>query len=180
MLLSRFPPQPAHESSRKATIGFIPDGPEGIRQTLNLMKSLVRKYKAFLPIRQLAVQITNHLPNKDWRQEAAAIQSWVRNNIRYVRDITDVETLHTPEAILQIRAGDCDDHATLTASLLESIGHPTGFFALGFAPNEYDHVYAITRIGKWYAAPWLSVETTEPVGIGWRPTGVVSTMVVFN
>lgn len=172
MLLTRFPL--AHE--QKASLGFLPDGPEGIQQTLNLMKSLVRKYKAFLPIRSLSVQLTQNVRAKDWRGEVAAIQSWVQNNIRYVKDITDIETLHTPEAMLAIRAGDCDDQATLTAAMLEAIGHPTGFVAIGFSPGEYDHVYAITRLGE----AWLSVETTETVGIGWRPPGVVGTMVVFN
>ena len=178
MLLSRFPPQPAQhpQHERKSTIGFIPDGPEGIQQTLNVMKGLVRKYKAFLPLRNLAVQMTQHLASKDWRGQVGAVQSWVQRNIRYIKDITDIETLSTPEVMLQIRAGDCDDQATLTATLLESIGHPTGFVAIGFTPGEYDHVYAITRLGE----AWLSVETTEPVGIGWRPAGVVSTMVVFN
>jgi transglutaminase-like putative cysteine protease len=177
MHLTRFPlPHEQKPPTQKSSLGFLLDGPEGIRQTLNVMKSLVRKYKAFLPLRNLAVSIVQNVGGKDWRGQAGAIQNWVQRNIRYVKDITDIETLSTPEALLQIRAGDCDDQATLTATLLESIGHPTGFVAIGFAPDEFDHVYAITRLGE----AWLSVETTEPVGIGWRPDGVVSTMVVFN
>ena len=172
MQLTRFPL--AHKES--ASLGFLPDGAIGVQQTLNLMKSLVRKYKAFLPLRTLAVQIVQNVQGKDWRGEIVAVQNWVQNNIRYVKDITDVETLHSPDIMLNVRAGDCDDQATLVAALLEAIGHPTGFVAMGFSPGEYDHVYAITRLGN----SWLSVETTEPVGIGWRPPGVVSTMVVFN
>lgn len=173
MFLTRFP---TPRQPDKSSLGFIPEGPEGIQQTLNVMRGLVRKYKTALPIRNLAVHATQSVAPKDWRGEIQAVQDWVKNNIRYVKDVTDVETLHTPETLLQIRAGDCDDQATLTASLLESIGHPTGFVAIGFAPNEFDHVYAITRLGE----SWLSVETTEPVAIGWRPEGVVSRMVVFN
>lgn len=160
----------------KSSLGFIPEGPAGIAQTLRIMGSMVMKYKTMLPVRNLAVQITSGLAGKDWRGEVQAVQDWVKSNIRYVRDIRDVETLHTPDVILQIRAGDCDDQSTLVATLLEAIGYTTGFVAVGFAPNEYDHVYAITRVGK----GWLSVETTEPVAIGWRPDGVVSRMVHYN
>lgn len=164
-------PQP-----EKASLGYVPDGKEGTVQTLKLMRGIVRKYKTSLPIRTLAVQITNDLAGKDYYGEVAAIQSWVKNNIRYVRDIKDVETLHTPDIVLQQRSGDCDDQSILVAALLESIGHDTGFIAIGFNPWEYSHVYAITRMGK----NWLSVETTEPVAIGWQPPNVVSRLIVFN
>ncbi len=140
------------------------------------MRGLVRQYKSALFIRNLAEQITHGLPPKDYRAEVEAVQKWVRNNIRYVRDIRDIETLHTPDALLNVRAGDCDDQSVLVAVLLESIGHRTGFLALGFVPDEFAHVYAITRIGQ----NWLSVETTEPVSIGWRPNGIVDTLVIFN
>lgn len=160
----------------KAQLGFIPEGKAGILKTLKIMRGLVQQYKAALPIRNLAVQITNHLASKDWRGEVQAVQDWVKSNIRYVHDIRDVETLHTPDITVQIRAGDCDDQSVLVASLLESIGHPTGFVAIGFIPGEFAHVYAITRLGT----SWHSVETTEPVSIGWRPAGVVDRLVLFN
>ena len=83
------------------------------------MGSMVMKYKTMLPVRNLAVQITSGVAGKDWRGEVQAIQDWVKSNIRYVRDIRDVETLHTPDVILQIRAGDCDDQSALVAILLK-------------------------------------------------------------
>lgn len=161
----------------KATLGFIPEGKEGIIDTLKMMSGLVKKYKSALFIRQLAVEITGHLRSKDYWGEVDAVQRWVRNNIRYVRDIRDVETLHTPDVILSNRAGDCDDQSVLVAALLESIGHPTGFMAFGFMPDDYVHVYAITRINR----SWFSVETTENVPVGWRPENIFpDPLVIFN
>lgn len=160
----------------KSTLGFIPDGKDGIVETLKIMRGLVREYKTALFIRNLATEITARVASKDYRGEVEAIQQWVKNNIRYVRDIRDVETLHTPDVLLNVRAGDCDDQSVLVAALLESIGHSTGFLALGFVPGEFDHVYAITRIGQ----KWYSVETTENVPVGWRPDGIADTLVIFN
>ncbi|MHB8071871.1 MAG: transglutaminase-like domain-containing protein [Candidatus Cryosericum sp.] len=177
MLLNSIPPNQAGPAQpAKSSLGFIPEGPAGIVVTLDMMSKIVRQYKTSLTVRNLATSITQQLPGKDYRGEIEAVQRWVKNNIRYVRDVSDVETLQTPEALLQSRSGDCDDQAMMVATLLESIGHPTGFVAVGFSPNEYDHVYAITRLGT----AWLSVETTENVPIGWRPDNVVSHLVKFN
>ncbi len=60
--------------------------------------------------------------------------------------------------------------------LLESIGHPTRFVAVGFRPHNYSHVYLETKIGN----TWLGLETTEPVEVGWQPKGVMARMEIFN
>jgi transglutaminase-like putative cysteine protease len=175
MLLDPIPLKSSQQPA-KSSLGFIPEGPAGIAATLKAMKTLVNQYKTSLIVRNLAVQITLPVAGKNYYGEIEAIQYWVKTHIRYVKDVTNVETLQTPEALLQSQAGDCDDQAVLVAALLESIGHPTGFVAVGFAPDEYDHVYAISRLNQ----SWLSVETTENVPIGWRPDGVVSRMVIYN
>lgn len=154
----------------------IPDGKEGTKRTLNIMRSLVRRGKKTPAIRQTAVELTRGLMQKDYVSELRTIHKFVRDNIRYVRDIREVETLQTPERTLLNRAGDCDDKAVLVASLLESINHPTRFVAIGLQNNPYSHVYAETLIGN----RWVTVETTEPVEIGWKPKGITSVMIVNN
>ncbi len=104
------------------------------------------------------------------------LHRFVRDRIRYVRDVRGVETLHTPLALLQLGQGDCDDKATLLACLLESIGHKTRFAAVGFEPGRLSHVLTEARIG----ARWCPMETTEPVDMGWYPPGVKSRMVIHN
>jgi transglutaminase-like putative cysteine protease len=151
-------------------------GPAGVAQTLDLMRELVKAGKRSQIIRELAVKLTEGLPQKDWFGEISRIHDFVKHHIRYVKDIRGVETLQLPEVTLEIGAGDCDDKSVLAASLLESIGHPTRFVAMGFLPNHYSHVTVQTRIGK----NWRTVETTEPVGLGWVPAQLQNVMVRHN
>jgi len=90
---------------------------------------------------------------------------FVRDSIRYVQDVNEIETVQEPQKTLEFGAGDCDDKATLLAALLESIGHPTRFVAIGFEPGIFSHVYVESRIGD----SWVAMETTEPVEMGWEP-----------
>lgn len=143
------------------------------------MKALTNEGKKNPAVRKKAVQLTNNLPPKKWIAEITALHKFVRDGIRYVKDINGVETVHTADAVLRIGSGDCDDKSVLLASLLESIGHPTRFVAVGFKPEHYSHVFVQTRVGR-DPGKWLSLETTEPVAVGWEPKNVVSRIVKHN
>lgn len=168
--------QVPRQSGITATLQAIPDGKEGTIATLKIMRELVRAGKKSLPVRQLAVELTNGHRQKDWVAELKALHRFVRDKIRYVKDIRGVETVQTPDASLKIGAGDCDDKSVLLASLLESIGHPTRFVAIGFAPDDFAHVYVESRIGN----VWVPAETTEPVEIGWSAPNPVSRLIMYN
>lgn len=140
------------------------------------MGGLVKAGKKTLPVRQTALYCVKNLNQKDWHSEINCVFQFVRDNIRYVRDIRNVETLSTPEKTLEFKQGDCDDKSVLLASLLESIGHPTRFVAIGFKPNEFVHVYVETKIGQ----KWIALDSTEPVEMGWQPKNVVSRLIYFN
>lgn len=89
---------------------------------------------------------------------------YVRDNIRYVRDIRGVETLHDPVTLLKIGAGDCDDKSLLLASLLLSIGHKVRFVAVAFEPDQFSHVWLqVNCYGR-----WIDLEPTEPIQFGQR------------
>ena len=162
-----------------ATLQKIPDGVEGTRATLAIMRRLVAQFRSNINIRNLALRITDPVgvPNqKNFTAEVRAIQEWVRDNIRYVKDVHGVETVQTPLVTLEYRAGDCDDHSVLLASLLESIGHPTRFVAIktqSFGP--FVHVYTETKIGR----RWVAVETTENWPLGTQPPIVAQRMVRY-
>ena len=146
----------------------LPSGLEGTRATLGMMRDLARAGSASTMVRQLAVSLTNNLPQKDWNSETNALFTFVRDRIRYVKDVAGVETLHTAERILQNRSGDCDDKAILLAALLKSIGHSVRFVACGFRdPNNCEHVFVETRPGN--VGDWIALETTMPVPMGWSP-----------
>ena len=157
-----------------ATLKSIPEGKEGILSTLLLMKQLAKDFRKNLVIRSIAVALCDKYPQKDYVSEIRALQAYVRDKIRYIKDVRDVETIQTPLVTLDIKSGDCDDKCTLLASLLESIGHPTRYVAIGFQPDTFEHVLVETRIGN----KWIPLECTEPVQIGWQPLNIQARMVV--
>lgn len=156
----------APELPDRATLEDFPDGEAGTRAVLRRMREIVREAKKHPLIRAQAVAIVQRVPAKNWPAEAAAVQDWVRQHIRYTRDVLGVETLQTPAYLLRVRAGDCDDHSMLVAALLESIGHPTRFVAIGARPGVYSHVFCETRLGY----QWRALETTAPLPFGRAPS----------
>lgn len=157
-------------------LASLPEGPEGIRETLKLMRDLVRAGKSRPTIRDRAVNVTMYIPRSAWVRKTQALWSWVKTNVRYVPDINGVETLHWPEQTMSQGFGDCDDQATLMAALLESIGIPTRLVAVGFTPGVFQHVYAEALLGD----SWVPLETTEDKPFGWKPPEIVSAYIVRN
>lgn len=164
------------ETPTTSSLRELSDGSRGILETLKIMRNVTREGKRSIIIRQLSAQLVNGSNQKDYAEEARKIQNFVRDNIRYVRDIRGVETIQTPEKTLEFGYGDCDDKSILVASMLESIGHHTRFVAMGLRGGPFCHVYVETRLGR----GWVGVETTEPVDFGWTPPGVTSRMVINN
>ena len=143
----------------------IPSGLDGIRATLNYMRDYVNQYKTHKNIRELALQLTRGLPQKDFDAEIKALFNYVQNNIRYVKDVHNVETIQTPLKTLEYGQGDCDDKSTLLAALLQSLGHPTRFHALGFKPEHISHVLLEVKADN----KWIALDSTEPHMMGWLP-----------
>lgn len=120
-------------------------------------------------IRQLALDLVQHLPPKALMLEVEALHAFVRDGIRYVRDVAGVETVSTPERTLVNRQGDCDDKSTLLASLLQALGFRVRFEAIGFAPGRWSHVLVSALV----ADKWVPLETTINAPAGWFPPRVV-------
>jgi transglutaminase-like putative cysteine protease len=170
LVLSELPTKPHQVSS----LSSLPEGAAGIRATLDAMIQAAREASTTIEIRNLAESIIVAVPAKDYRGELEAIQRWVMAHIRYTRDPITTETLKLPRALLESPQGDCDDQATLVAALAMSIGFPARFVAIGVHDaGLFEHVYAEVMLGT----VWCSVETTEPVPIGWIPEGIVAKMV---
>lgn len=142
-----------------------PPGLAGVMHTLRAMRSLVDAGRVMPIIRQQAVALTAYLPQKDYISEIRAIFDYVCDEIRYVRDVFGVETLHSPDVILRLKSGDCDDKSVLLASMLESIGHRCVFVSCGPAPDKMVHVY----VRAWCRGKWIDCDATEPHPLGWRP-----------
>lgn len=142
-------------------------------QTLRAMRALVRESRKSLDIRQAATTAVFLTPERDQLAEVDALFSLVRDSVRYVRDIHDVETLSSPEKTLAGRIGDCDDKATLLAALLESVGYPTRFVVAGYSTGELEHVY----LQVFALNQWIDLDATEHMPMGWSPPDPVILMV---
>lgn len=119
-------------------------------------------------IRQTAAGLVNGLRQKDYLGEIKIIHAFVRDNIRYVRDVRNVETLHAAPFILQQGYGDCDDKTVLTCAMLESIGHKTRMTIVALYTPAFCHVFPEVL----YNGKWIPLEVTEPVNIGWLPENI--------
>ncbi len=150
----------------KTILSQLPSGVAGTRATLRAMARLVAVFHVEHIIYQLARTIVRNVPGKDYLGELQAVQTWVRAHIRYTRDIHGIESLQWPTRTLEMGHGDCDDQAVLVASLLSAIGFPVRFRAVGWRAGAYVHV--LTE-GQLPGGRWVTVETTEPVAVGWEP-----------
>ncbi len=149
-LLSRIP---AGERGTDVTVGKIID---------HVHASLRRPV-----VRLSAIGILNNarVQNKNTPAAVAALYRYVSQNIRYIPDPLDVETIQDPEATLKIKAGDCDDHATVLAALAASIGVPVRFRVIGPSADNFQHIFPELYVG----GRWLPADTTEAKRLGVRP-----------
>jgi hypothetical protein len=148
-----------------ATLGSAPNGFAGHLHTIGLMRQLVNARKCEPFIIQTACNIIYQTPQFDTDAECFALFEYVRDRIRYVRDVVGVETLADPVMTLRRMLGDCDDQSTLLATLLESVGYPTRFIMAGYQGSEFEHVYLQALIRD----EWVSMDPTQPEQMGWEP-----------
>ena len=162
---------------RLSFLGSLPNGASGTHTTLKIMTDLVRRFKIDPLMRDAAISLTAGLRPKDRVGEVQALYEYVRDRIRYIRDVAGVETIQIPAVTMELEAGDCDDKSVLLATMLESIGHPTRFVATGYrAPQSFSHVYVETLLND----AWIPLDATTDKPFGWEPRAPVSRMVVFN
>lgn len=112
-----------------------------------------------------AVSVVYLVPQKDQFAEACALFEFVRDHVRYVRDVAGLETLADPRMTLQRMVGDCDDQATLLAALLESVGYKTRFVMAGYRSKEFEHVFLQVLV----YGDWVSCDPTEDGEFGHAP-----------
>lgn len=138
------------------------------------MKRITEKGKRNIEIRQTALNLVCDRNQKDFIGEIKAVHQFVRDHIRYVKDIKGVETLQSPMKTIEISQGDCDDKTMLVCALLESIGHQCRIVAVGFGAG-FSHVYPEVRINR----KWIPVETTEPWPLGKKAKGIKQRLVKY-
>jgi transglutaminase-like putative cysteine protease len=144
----------------------LPPGRAAARATVRKMRSLVNAWKVSPAMIDAATSVVFLTPAKQPLYEAAAIFDFVRTHIRYTPDVFGVEVLGTPELTMRRQVGDCDDMATLFATLCECVGIPTRFVIAGYSdPCVFEHVYAQV----WIGGEWIDCDVTEDYPMGYAP-----------
>lgn len=163
--------------------GSIPGGLDGVRSTLRTMVAIVRqtlkppvgdsiKTQRLITLRVTAQRLVQPCASKDYHAEAAHLHGFVRDSIRYTRDMRQAETVQFPNETLTLKSGDCDDKALLFCALAECVGFETRFCAIGVNGEDFSHVSGQCLIpGK----GWVNAETIPiddhgtVVPLGWFP-----------
>jgi transglutaminase-like putative cysteine protease len=148
----------------------VPTGPSGTLVTARLIARLIRDGAKDFYVRQKAIEIfrASGARPKDRLGEVCALFNWVRKNIRYTRDIFQVELLHSARRMLELRAGDCDDMTILLGAMLKSTGHPVRLVLAGFRPGKphsYSHIYPEVNV----RGRWIAIDASMERPIGWAP-----------
>ncbi len=124
------------------------------REEVEFLRELVNAYRCAYHVHALARDIVfrqHQVAAKDKLRQALTIAAWVQREITYVNE--GAETYQTPLHTVRLTYGDCDDFATLTASLIESLGIPAELVAMGWNPPPSGHGLPFGRAieGAWAA-----------------------------
>ncbi|MCU1284467.1 MAG: transglutaminase protein [Acidobacteriales bacterium] len=145
----------------------LQDGDAGVARTVRYMRAFVEGNEGSrnAQVIQLATQITANVANRDAAGERNAIYNWVKQNIKF-RNEAD-ERLQSPLVTLRLRAGDCDDHASLIAALLRVLGHRVAFRTLAIGGPDFSHVECIAFDKR--SGQWVPLDTTVAQAVpGWQ------------
>lgn len=161
-----------HPQQMRGTVVAQPGGVGNIFQALRAMCEIKERAKLEPALRARVSSLLLLTPERDKPREISVLFEYVRDRIRYLSDIVDVETIVAPEQTIRMASGDCDDKALLLATLLEVAGHPAGFIATGYnAPNEFEHVYVGAELDD---GSLLPLDPTERHGPGWEAPGAIA------
>ena len=153
----------------QSIVTAIPDTVAGIEFQVAKMAEYVRDYSGHPDVVKFARQLVRNAKAQDLTAEAKHIYKFLLAHTRYVRDPSRRELIQTPELMVRdiketgLTQGDCDELATLTATLLEAIGHNTRF-VFGAFERGWQHVWAEDLSAKNGNGLMLDLAERMPVG----------------
>lgn len=134
-------------------------GPE---DTITLMGQMVKgpRGEQSITVYRATEHVVRGLQPKDYLSEILAIRYWVAEKIRYKNDPLAMETVSDPERIVTEIAkygkatADCDDVASLMATMMRQVGREAQFVTVGFGrPGKFSHVF--TRVKEPKSGRWI-------------------------
>jgi len=128
-------------------------------------------------VRAFAVQAVSRkcgkkwcVPERDWWGEARAVFGAIRENVRYVRDIHNVDTFQAPGRTLEFGGADCDDYTITLGSALQSIGFPIKVRIVQSVDSpDYNHVFALVGLPPRDPHGWYAMDASVNKPAGWHP-----------
>lgn len=134
------------------------DGNDAAVYTLDKIRELIEKYKTSPEIRVLYSNILKGIDGRDTDKIIRAVDDYAQKNIRYQKDIYEVETLQSPLRTLSLGFGDCDDFTIVIGTLLEGAGIPTRIVLVSIRPDRvFHHVFPQSYNGR----EWITVDPVE-------------------
>lgn len=139
----------------------------GHPDTLRAMKraALGERGEQSLYVRLRTEDIVRRIQPKSYLSEILAIRYWATESVLYRNDPLHVELIKDPQRMLEeqqtvgIATGDCDDIATLIASMALQLGRQARFNVVGFGEaGAYSHVFASVQEPR--SQKWI---VTDPV-----------------
>lgn len=153
----------------------IAPGDPGVRQTVEHMARLIREGVADPDVRRVATAIVGPLDPGAALDHIYAIREFLTAHVRFLRDPTGVELLHTPAWMLHdidahgVTHGDCDDVAILGGTLAGAVGLRVALVTVAFLDNPHNlsHVWAVVTspvpmLGADGRQAWIDLDTTRP------------------
>lgn len=161
-------------------IETIPSGDEGIRQTVERIRELVKKGARSWEVIALAREVVRDTPPKDKRAEIFAIWRFIKSGeFKFRHDPHGVELLQDARITLGISNdfgqlnGDCDDLTTAILSLGKALGINGRAITIAAdhkRPNDYTHIYP--ELYDAVNEEWIPVDATPQrfdTQFGWYP-----------
>ncbi len=140
-----------------------PRGLSATLQTVALIRHAIRDGSQSWKVRQRAIAIVREagISAKNYAGELAALWDYCTGHLRYTRDPSTAELVHSAELLLELidttgAGGDCDDQTVLLGSLAASIGFPVAIRIIGKQPGEFRHVHLRIKVG----AGWVPADLT--------------------
>lgn len=151
-------PIPSPPANRLVELG---EGPQIVDRFMGELQRFKRSPADMPRVRSVALNLVRDAAPNDDLEEIRRVWQYVRDAIRYVKDVRDVDTIQTPRTTLDTMQGDCDDKSLLLSAMLESIGYATRFAVSATVPTgTYNHVFVeafVPRFGR-----WIPLETSVP------------------
>lgn len=141
-------------------------------------------------VRQLAVSIVSkrsRKPNehtgdggwaiaeRDYWGEVKAIFNWMRANVRYIRDMSTIDTFALAMRTIEARGGDCDDYTIALGALLMSIGYSVRMKTIQTNSSEdWDHIYLQVGLPPGKPTKWRTLDASVAQPAGWEaPASII-------